>query len=181
MMCLEQAALLSTKPEVRFAALVHDLGKALSPKNNLPHHYGHESKGLPLLEALCNRLRVPNTFRYLAMHVMQYHTHCHKVMELKSSTLIDLLVILGVFKQQNQFPEFLLACEADAKGRTGLENKPYPQAAYLLAVAKTAASIKTTSLMNGDLQGSEIGEAIRRLRIQAIADMNKTEQSNFIN
>jgi tRNA nucleotidyltransferase (CCA-adding enzyme) len=176
LMCLEQAALLSTKPEVRFAALVHDLGKALSPKDNLPHHYGHETNGLPVLEALCYRLRVPNAFKALALHVMQYHTHCHKVAELKSSTLIDLLNTLGAFKQHNHLPEFLLACEADAKGRTGLENKPYPQAAYLLAAAKTAASVDTTSLMNGVLQGPEIGEAIRRLRIQAIAVLTKPEQ-----
>jgi len=176
MMALEQAALLSAKPEVRFAALVHDLGKALSPKDNLPHHYGHETKGLPILDTLCERLRVPNTFKSLAQHVMQYHTHCHKVTELKPSTLVDLLNTLGVFKQHNQFPEFLLACEADAKGRTGLEHEPYPQAAYLLAVAKTAAAVDTTSLMNGDLQGAQIGEAIRQLRIKAIADITMQEQ-----
>ena len=176
MMCLEQAALLSSKPEVRFAALVHDLGKALSPKDNLPHHYGHETKGLPVLEALCNRLRIPNAFKTLAMHVMQFHTHCHKVAELKPSTLVDLLSALGVFKSHNQLAEFLLACEADAKGRTGLENKPYPQAVYLQTVAKTAASVDTSALMSGGLQGAEIGEAIRRLRIQAIADITKPEQ-----
>ena len=171
MMCLEQAALLSTKPEVRFAALVHDLGKALSPKDNLPHHYGHETKGLPVLETLCNRLRVPNAFKSLAQHVMQYHTHCHKVRELKPSTLVDLLSTLGAFKQHNQFLEFLLACEADAKGRTGLENRPYPQSEFLLKAAKTAASVDTTVLMGGNLQGAQIGEAVRRLRTQAIAEM----------
>ncbi|NOU22304.1 MAG: multifunctional CCA addition/repair protein [Methyloglobulus sp.] len=176
MMCLEQAVLLSTKPEVRFAALVHDLGKALSPKDNLPHHYGHETKGLPVLEALCSRLRVPNAFRSLALHVMQYHTHCHKVTELKPSTLVDLLSTLGAFKQYNHLPEFLLACEADAKGRTGLENKPYPQVAYMLTAVKAAALVDTSSLMNGDLQGAEIGEAIRQLRIQAVADITKIEQ-----
>ncbi len=171
MMCLEQAALLSTKPEVRFAALVHDLGKALSPKDNLPHHYGHETKGLPVLETLCNRLRVPNAFKSLAQHVMQYHTHCHKVRELKPSTLVDLLSTLGAFKQHNQFLEFLLACEADAKGRTGLENRPYPQAVYLMTAAKTAASVAVSDLMDGSLQGAQIGEAVRRLRTQAIAEM----------
>jgi tRNA nucleotidyltransferase (CCA-adding enzyme) len=181
MMCLEQAALLTPNPEVRFAALVHDLGKALSPKDNLPHHYGHETKGLPVLEALCDRLRVPNSFKSLAQHVMQYHTHCHKVTELKPSTLVDLLSTLGAFKQHNQLPEFLLACEADAKGRTGLEHKPYPQATYILKAAKAAVSVDTAAVMNNDLQGSQIGEAIRRLRIQAIADMAKAEQPNIVN
>jgi tRNA nucleotidyltransferase (CCA-adding enzyme) len=181
LMCLEQAALLSDKPEVRFAALVHDLGKALSPKDNLPHHYEHETKGLPVLEALCNRLRVPNTFRALAEHVMQYHTHCHKVSELKPVTLVDLLNTLEVFKAHNQFPEFLLACEADAKGRTGLENKPYPQANYLRNAANIATNVDTTAVLNDNLQGAEIGEAIRRLRIQAVADMNKEEHPNNVN
>lgn len=181
LMSLDQAALLSPKPEVRFAALVHDLGKALSPKDNLPHHYKHEINGLPVLEALCKRLRVPNHFKHLAHHVMAFHTHCHKVTELKPATLVDLLTSLGAFKQHNQLSEFATACEADAKGRTGLENNPYPQAAYLLAAAKTAATVDTTALTNGDLQGAQIGEAIRLLRIEALRDKNNTKQTNLIN
>ena len=181
LMSLDQAALLSPKPEVRFAALVHDLGKALSPKDNLPHHYKHEINGLPVLEALCKRLRVPNHFKLLAHHVMEFHTHCHKVTELKPATLVDLLAALGAFKQHNQLSEFVAACEADAKGRTGLENNPYPQAAYLLAAAKTAVSVDTTVLTSGDLQGAQIGEAIRLLRIKALRDKNNTEQTNQIN
>ena len=176
MMSLEQAALLSEKPEVRFAALVHDLGKALSPKENLPHHYGHEAKGLPVLDAFCRRLRVPASFRSLAMLVMRYHTHCHKAMELKPGTLVDLLTALGAFKpHHNHLPDFVLACEADAKGRTGLENRPYPQAAYLLKMAQTAASVSAESVLNKEFQGAEIGEAIRRLRIEAVNAMIKTK------
>lgn len=178
LMSLEQAVLLSNKPEVRFAALVHDLGKALSPKDNLPHHYGHESKGLPVLEALCERLRIPNTFKQLAMHVMQYHTYCHKVTELKPSTLVDMLAALGAFKQHNPLSDFALACEADAKGRTGLEDKPYPQAAYLFNAAKAAAAIDTSRVMKSDLQGAQIGEAIRQLRIKAVAALVKIEQQS---
>jgi tRNA nucleotidyltransferase (CCA-adding enzyme) len=179
LMCLEQATLLSDKPEVRFAALVHDLGKALSPKDNLPHHYGHETRGLPVLEAMCSRLRVPNTFKALAQHVMEYHTYCHKVAELKTCTLVDLLSTLGVFKAQNHFPEFLLACEADAKGRTGLENKPYPQADYLLNAAKIAVAVDTKAALTDNLQGAEIGEAIRRLRINALTAMKKEQELNL--
>ncbi len=179
LMCLEQAALLTDKSEVRFAALVHDLGKALSPKDNLPHHYGHETKGLPVLESMCNRLRVPNAFKALAMHVMQYHTHCHKVAELKPATLVDLLNNLGVFRAHNQFSEFLLACEADARGRTGLENKPYPQAQYLLNAAKVATSVDTAAVLNDNLQGAAIGEAIRHLRIQALNNMKATEHQSL--
>ncbi len=177
LMVLEQAVLLSDKPEVRFAALVHDLGKALSPKENLPHHHGHESAGLPVLEKLCARLRVPNAYKTLAAHVMQHHTRCHRAMELRAGTLTDLLATLGVHKQKNQFDEFLLACEADAKGRTGFENRPYPQAERLRAAANAITAVDITPVLNGDLQGALIGEAIRRLRIKAVVDVINAEPS----
>jgi tRNA nucleotidyltransferase (CCA-adding enzyme) len=171
MLCLEQAVLLSTSPEVRFAALVHDLGKGITPKELWPHHYGHETNGLSVLEKLCVRLRVPNAFKALAMHVMQYHTHCHRVFELRASTLTDMLGVLSAFKANNLLPEFLLACEADAKGRAGFEHAPYPQAALISLAAKAAASVDTSAILNGNLQGAKIGEAIRRLRIKAVAEV----------
>jgi tRNA nucleotidyltransferase (CCA-adding enzyme) len=172
MLCLQQAAKLSIKPEVRFAALVHDLGKALSPKDNLPHHHGHEQLGVPVLEQLCARLKIPNRYKSLALKVMLYHTHCHKARELKPGSLVDLFTALNVFKPNNQFAEFLLACEADAKGRTGLENRPYPQADYLRRAAEAAQAADTRQLMDGHLSGPAIGEAIRRTRIEAIIKNN---------
>jgi tRNA nucleotidyltransferase (CCA-adding enzyme) len=168
LMVLDQAALLSHDTEVRFAALVHDLGKALSPKDNLPHHHGHEQEGLPVLTRLCQRLRVPRSYKTLAMHVMEYHTHSHKAMELRSGTMTDLLTLLGVHKPQHKFNEFLLACEADAKGRTGFENIPYPQADLLRAAAKAIAELDITPVLDSGLRGELIGEAIRRLRISAV-------------
>jgi tRNA nucleotidyltransferase (CCA-adding enzyme) len=171
MLCLEQAVLLSARPEVRFAALVHDLGKGLSPKELWPHHYDHEKKGLPVLEQLCTRLRVPNAFKALAIQVMQYHTHCHRAFELRASTLTDVLGALGAFKANNMLDEFLLACEADAKGRTGFEHIPYPQAEMFRVAAKAAASVDTSAILNSELQGAKIGEAIRLLRVKAVADI----------
>ncbi len=170
MLCLEQAALLSTSPEVRFAALVHDLGKGLTPKLNWPHHYGHESLGLPALENLCNRLRVPNSFKTLALLVMQYHTHCHRAFELRASTLTDMLTALGAFKPVSKLAELLLACEADAKGRTGHENTPYPQAELISCAARIATAVDTSSILNSELKGAHIGAAIRSLRIKAVAE-----------
>ncbi len=174
MLCLEQAVQLSTSTEVRFAALVHDLGKGVTPKEHWPHHYGHEKIGLPILENLCARLRVPNKFKALAMHVMQYHTHCHKAFELRASTLTDALAVLGAFKVNNTLSEFLLACEADAKGRSGLEHIPYPQAALIKRAAKSATSIDTSAILNSELQGPQIGTAIRRLRIKAVTEVINT-------
>ncbi|WP_394752024.1 multifunctional CCA addition/repair protein [Crenothrix sp.] len=175
MMCLEQATMLSSKPEVRFAALVHDLGKGITPPEIWPHHYGHEKKGLPVLESFCKRLRIPNSFKNLAMHVMEYHTHCHKAAELKASTLTDVLTMLGAFKANNTLLDFVLACEADAKGRTNFENRPYPQANLYINAAKAAANIDMSTINNSGLQGAQIGEAIRKLRIAAVASYLKKQ------
>lgn len=177
LMALEQAALLSDNPEVRFAALVHDLGKALSLKETLPSHHGHERAGLPVLEKLCARLRVPNTYKTLAVHVMEYHTHSHKVMDLRAGTLTDFLTTLGVHRPKHKLAEFLLACEADAKGRTGFENRDYPQAKRIRAAAKAIADVDISSALTGNLQGGEIAEAIRQLRIKAVSDVINTEQA----
>jgi tRNA nucleotidyltransferase (CCA-adding enzyme) len=162
---------------VRFAALVHDLGKALSPKETLPSHHGHERVGLPVLAQLCARLRVPNAYKALASHVMEYHTHCHKAMELRAGTLTDLLTTLGAHKKQHKLAEFLLACEADARGRTGFENRDYPQAERLRAAAKAIANVDISSALTGELQGEKIAEAIRNLRINAVLDVINAEQA----
>ena len=124
---------------------------------------------------MCLRLRVPNSFKALALQVMQYHSHCHRAFELRASTLTDTLAALGAFKPVNKLPEFLLACEADAKGRTGFEDSPYPQADLLRGAAKAAASVDTSSILNGELKGAHIGEAIRRLRIKAVSEFIQSE------
>lgn len=173
LMALEQATLLSSKLEVRFAALIHDLGKAISPKNNLPHHYGHELKGVQLVEKLCNRLRVPNHFKKLALHVTQYHTHCHKVCELRASTLVDLLQTLGAFKPENNVEDFILACEADARGRLGLEKNPYPQADFFRQAVEFITNVDLSSALNSGLEGKKIGDEILRLRVSAMSKFLK--------
>jgi tRNA nucleotidyltransferase (CCA-adding enzyme) len=177
LMVLDQAALLSDSTVVRFAALTHDLGKALSPKDNLPHHYGHETTGLPVLQNLCARLRVPNAYKNLANQVMAHHTHCHKVMELRAGTLTDVLVALGAHKPQHKLAEFLLACEADAKGRTGFENVAYPQADRFRLATAAINSVDISPVLNGELQGAMIADAIRQLRIQAVAAVIKPQSA----
>ncbi len=174
LLSLEQATKLSLKPEVRLAALLHDLGKAVTDKKKWPSHHGHEQLGLPILDRFCTRLRIPKKFKTLATHVMNYHTHCHRVFELRATTLTDMLSVLGAFKSLDSVKQFTLACEADAKGRTGLENKAYPQSAYLLKAADAAASIDTSDILNSNLQGAKIGDAIRRFRIKAVSAFIKS-------
>lgn len=170
MLSLDLAARLSDKPELRFAVLVHDLGKAATPKQRLPHHYGHEKAGLPLLDQLTRRIRVPNHFKMLAKQVMQYHTLAHKVFELRPATLTDLLLNLGAFKDKTLLHDFLIACEADARGRTGKEQDTYPQADFILDAAHAGSSVDISGILKSGLEGAQIGAAIRRLRIHAITE-----------
>ncbi|MCK5897575.1 MAG: multifunctional CCA addition/repair protein [Methylococcales bacterium] len=173
---LNQACLLSEKPEVRFAALLHDLGKALTPKHLLPSHHGHEKSGLKPLACLCQRLRVPNQFKKLAKLVMEYHTHCHRAFELKASTLVNLLMESGSLKNPENLNDFLFACESDSKGRTGKEGLLYPQAAYMKQVLKAAISIDTSAILQSELEGKAIGEAIYKARVHAVNEIRKKQR-----
>ncbi|MGD0960795.1 MAG: multifunctional CCA addition/repair protein [Methylomonas sp.] len=168
LMVLEQAAGLSDKVEVRLAALLHDLGKALTPGELWPSHHGHEEKGLRVLETFCDRLRIPKAYKNLCVLVMKYHTHCHRALELRANTLTDLLQTLSAFKPTGNLEEFVLACEADARGRTGFENRAYPQAEFLRLAARAGRAIDADAVLQSNLQGEEIGQAIRNLRITAI-------------
>jgi len=179
LMVLEQAVLLSDKTTVRFAALTHDLGKALTPTDKWPSHHEHETLGISTLKELCQRLRVPNHYQKLALQVMQYHTHCHRALELKPGTLCAMLSSIGAFKADNQLKDFLLACEADAKGRLGLEDRPYPQAGYILAAQKAAKLIASSAISNKNLKGKEIGLAIQQLRSQEISKIKKQFTQNL--
>lgn len=179
LLTLTQAAKLSDKAEVRFAALLHDLGKAQTPVAFLPRHRGHEQAGLPLLAGLCERLNVPKSFTNLAKQVMRYHTHSHRAFELRAATLVDLLTDLGALKKENNLNDFLLACEADCKGRTGKENTPYPQADYIRKIAKIATNIDTKEILHANLQGAKIGEAIRQLRIKTVNNYKRANNEQI--
>ncbi len=147
MMCLEQATRLSPDPVVRFATLVHDLGKAVTPQGNWPHHYGHEKLGLTPLKRLCDRLRVPNKYAAIARLASEYHTHCHRIAELRPDTTLRLLEALDAFRRPEQMQQFLLVCEADARGRPGFEDMAYPQAERLRQALQAALSIDIKTLL----------------------------------
>lgn len=169
LMVLTQAAKLTPKPEIRLAALLHDLGKGLTEPQIWPSHHGHERKGLPVLEQFCHRLRVPNAAKILCAHVMEYHTHSHRAFELRPDTLLQMLQSIGALKSAQQLDDFLLACEADARGRTGFEEKPYPQADYIKAALKVALAADTSQILQTGLKGAQIGLAIQKMRSQAVA------------
>ncbi|MGH8280790.1 MAG: multifunctional CCA addition/repair protein [Gammaproteobacteria bacterium] len=164
LMVLDQAARLSDDPAVRFAALVHDLGKGSTPADVLPHHYGHEERSVKLVEALCERLRVPRDYRELALLVAQYHGLVHRARELRAETVLKLLQNTDAFRRPERFAQFLLACEADARGRKSLEDAPYPQAEYLRKALTAAGAVKTPTAESG----AEIGKQLHAARLEAI-------------
>lgn len=168
MMVLDQAARLSEDPIVRFAALTHDLGKGTTPTDQLPRHIAHEERGVGLVDALCERLKIPNAYRELAVLVSRYHLHLHKIAELRPSTMLGLLESLDAFRRPARFEQFVLACEADARGRQGLEQRDYPQSEYLRRARDVAARTILNEEERAGLQGFEIAQRLRDQRIQAL-------------
>ena len=167
MMVLDQAEKLSADLEVRFAALVHDLGKGTTRKHSLPSHPGHEGRGVKLIRRLSGRLPVPNACRDLGMLVSEYHTHCHRAFELRAATILRLLEATDAFRRPRRFEQFLLACEADARGRKGLEDRHYTQVDLLRGAFAAAAAVDAASIAARH-EGKAIGDAIRRERLAAV-------------
>jgi len=169
MMVLEQAAGLSQDVDVRFAALVHDLGKATTPKTKLPSHPGHERRSVRLIKMMANRMPIPTGCRDLSLLVAEFHGHCHKAFELKPVTVLKVLERTDAFRRPERFDRFLLACEADSRGRTGFEMRPYPQAQYFKTALQSAAAVSGRDLAREGMDGAQIGDALRRKRLQAIS------------
>ena len=176
MMVLDQVEVLSQKLDVRFAALVHDLGKATTDKRLLPSHAGHEERGCKLIDSLSERLPVPRACRELGILAARYHTHCHRAFELRDVTIVKLLEHTDAFRRPERFEKFLSVCEADARGRTGLEQRIYAQADYLRGAFAAASTINagTVAAANED---SDIPTAIRQERIAAVRQHCTTTQS----
>ncbi len=168
MMVLEQACRLSSDPIVRFAALVHDLGKGTTPPDEWPRHVAHEHRSVPLIEKLCARLRIPNAFRDLAVLVGRHHLVMHKADEVRPSTLLDLLEHLDAFRRPDRVEPFILACEADARGRKGLENRDYPQAQLVRRAHAAARRVSLAEAVREGLIGEQIAQRMHQERVAAI-------------
>lgn len=173
-MCLQQAARLESNTRVRFAVLCHDFGKATTPKDQLPKHIGHEQRSRKITRSFCERLRIPREFQQLAEKVAEYHLLCHIAFELRAETLLKLFKNLSAFSNEKNLDEFLLACEADARGRLGLENREYPQGNYLRAMFLAAQNIKSDEVDKQKFQGKAFGEQLDKLRISAIKAAKKS-------
>ena len=177
MMVLQQAALLSDDSAVRFAALVHDLGKGTTPEEEWPRHIAHEERGVPLVKNVCQRLRVPNPVRDLAVNVTRYHLHYHRAAEMRDDTFLKTLEKLDAFRRPDRFEQFLLACEADSRGRPGFETREFDQPKIYRLAFKAAAEITAKPFVEQGLKGPDIASAISQARIEAI----KATRAPYIN
>jgi len=174
LMALQQSVKLSDNSAIRFAVLVHDLGKGITPEHILPSHSGHEARGVTLVESLCDRLKVPNHFRQLAVAVTEYHLMCHKAQALEPESILELLKGIGALKSSDKLEDFILCCEADARGRTGFEDRAYPSADYLRAALSKATDISIADLVKSGIEGAEIGRQLSLRRIACIAELKQT-------
>lgn len=173
LMVLEQAAKLTPNTRVRFAALVHDLGKGTTPEDEWPRHIAHEHRGVQLVEQLCERLRVPRDYREIALLVTQHHGLYHRAEELRPSTMLELLEKLDAFRRPERLELFLLACEADSRGRTGFEELHFVQPDLIRSAYHAAAEVDQKAVVEQGFSGKAVGDEVQRLRIEAISELKK--------
>jgi len=173
MVCDMAAKLAPGNDRVGFAALAHDLGKALTPAELRPKHINHEHAGVVPVKAVCARLRVPVGHRELALLACREHLNVHRLSELRAQTVHDLLARCDAFRQPARIAELATVCEADKRGRLGLEDEPYPQAQELVRLLEVACGVTSAQLDLTKLQGPEVGDALRKLRIAAIRAARK--------
>ncbi|WP_114806307.1 multifunctional CCA addition/repair protein [Vibrio cholerae] len=168
LMVAKQAAQLSDSLPVRFAAQVHDLGKGVTPPSEWPSHKLHCHTGLNIIESLCERIRVPNEFRDLALAVCAQHSNIHRADELKPTTKLKVLGLLDVWRKPERLEQVLLCCEADHRGRLGLENEPYPQREIFLRAYQAALGVAVQAVIADGFHGKQIKEELDKRRVSAI-------------
>ncbi len=174
LLSLQQAVKLGGNTCVRFATLLHDLGKAMTPASEWPRHIAHEERSLPLIKQLCARCAAPKEFKELALLTAQWHTHCHRALELKPATILKVLQATDALRRPDRFEQFLLCCEADARGRTGFESRDYPQADYFRQCLQAAKNIDIATIHAQGLTGLAFGKALDQQRLAQIATLKDT-------
>ena len=172
LLALQVAAARATPVSVRFAVLMHDLGKALTPRAEWPRHIAHEARGIAAIESLCQRLRVPQEHRDLAVLASRFHTHVHRGLELRATTVLEVLESADAFRRPARFVELLEVCECDARGRLGFADRPYPQRARFEKALEAASTTTLTADEREGLIGAAIGERLRRKRLAAIQSLS---------
>lgn len=179
MMVVDQVKKISADLDVSWMALLHDLGKALTPSNELPAHIGHESTGVPLVHQLCRRLGLGNELTSLCSSMAELHLKCHKLLEMQPKKIHSMIKRLDGIRRPERVRKFALACEADARGRKGFEDREYPQSEELIKCALVAKEVSAKPFVDKNLRGLELGEAIRVAQIDAIRAFRKRSTFNY--
>ena len=168
MMVIDYAAKQQFSLPVRFAALVHDLGKGTTPADILPRHIGHEARSVHLLKDVCKRLKVPNDCKELGVMVAKFHGKLHQVKQMRPDTLLEFLIELDAFRQPERFNDFLKACECDSRGRTGLENCKLLETELILTALQAASSIDAGAIAKQHTEPEKIKQAVFEARLEAV-------------
>jgi tRNA nucleotidyltransferase (CCA-adding enzyme) len=176
LMALQQACQLSKEKVVRFAALTHGLGKAETPIDLLPNHIGHEQRSSRLIKGLCTRLKIPSDYQQLALQLAEHHEQCHRARKLEPAGLLKIFQALDIFRKPQRFEHFLLCCIAVS--RKDSDNTDHPQTSFLKLAADELCSIQVKQLIAQGYQGSELGEALNRSRIQVLAEYKQRNIHN---
>jgi tRNA nucleotidyltransferase (CCA-adding enzyme) len=171
MMVLKAAARLQLDGDTRFAALCHDFGKADTPADILPGHRGHEQRGIPTVKAFCEKWRVPKAPTELALMTCEYHTHIHRIQEMRPSTILKFFQQVDIFRRPERFEKMTWACLADARGRTDFEDDPYPQAEFARYLAREINQLDLSPITQNQLQGPKMAEVIYDFRLKYLKSL----------
>ncbi|OGT06777.1 MAG: multifunctional CCA tRNA nucleotidyl transferase/2'3'-cyclic phosphodiesterase/2'nucleotidase/phosphatase [Gammaproteobacteria bacterium GWF2_41_13] len=174
LLALKQASRLTKDPLVRFAVVVHDFGKILSPQSMWPKHHRHEERGVAVVKNFCTRLRAPRAYEDLALLVTRYHMLCHQIFKLRPITILKLLQALDPFRKPARFEQFLLACQSDEQGRQGTAKTPYPQADFLRNIYQQCTAIDIKTLIKNKKPHQSIPKLIAKKRLSIIASVQRT-------
>ncbi len=174
LMVLEVAAQLSDDVDIRFSALLHDVGKGLTPKEEWPHHHGHGLAGVRLVENICQRFKIPTSTRELARLVSEFHDQIHTIYKLRASTLLNLFNTIDVWRKPSRLEQMALVSEADYRGRAGWQNRAYPQADYLKQAYAVANSVSVKDIVDAGYTGAEIKNQLNQRRTSALAQWKET-------
>jgi len=177
LLVLDYAATEDACTQVRFACLVHDLGKALTPQEEWPRHIAHEERGIEPLDALCQRLKCPNEYRDLARLVCRYHLRVHRAQEMRPGSLLSLLEQCDAMRKPQRFKHILQACRCDARGRHGKTSAPYPQYEYLSHALAQLDQLNIKAIIDSGKKGAEIGQAIRHERLSLLTQFIRQERT----
>jgi len=168
LLSLQRARALTEDAETLFAVLCHDIGKGTTDPALHPKHIKHEIRGIDSVRALCNRWRVPKSFKEMALLVTEYHTHCHRAESLQPKTWVKLFQAINPVRFPQRVTQFLIACQADAQGRTGYEDTPYPQAKLCRQVFAVIATVEVKAIIEAGFTGAAISEELHVQRVKAV-------------